>query len=281
MLRSFSILLFLGLCLGCASAQTPFVLASTPAEPGLPWLAPAALEGPSSSDIAVTALPLTNGFELPRMAPDLALQAYEKRVEQQNAQLASYSVSTVIHAELPDTSQSGEYELERHYVAPRTLQFKAIRFTGDNFVKTNVIARLLQSEVDHLQKDDLGATALSPVNYKFSYKGTNDIEGRVVHVFQVKPRKKRAGLFKGRIYLDAYTGSLARVEGNVVKSPSFFVKRVDFVQEYSDIDGFTLPTHVHSEARARIVGRAVVDIYQRDYQPVASSTQARQQVPTL
>ena len=147
--------------------------------------------------------------------------------------------------------------------------------------RPNVIARLLQSEVDHLQKDDLSMTALSPANYKFSYKGASDVDGRAVHVFQVKPRKKRAGLFKGRIFLDAFNGNMVRAEGSVVKSPSFFVKKVEFVQDYADVDGFTLPTHVHSEAIARIVGRTVVDIYQRNYQPVASPVQASQQTPTL
>lgn len=286
MMRSFLIFLAVGLCItGSAWAQTPFAIASGSVVDGSLWYGLPAIDGavPSSmvADADRTPLPLSAPVSLPRMAPDLALQTYENRVSLQNAQLAAYSASTLIRAELPETSQSGEFELERHYVAPHTLQFKAIRFTGDSFVKTNVIARLLQSEVDHLQKDDLSLTALSPANYKFSYKGTNDIEGRVLHVFQVKPRKKRAGLFKGRIYLDAYSGSLVRAEGNVVKSPSFFIKRVEFVQDYADVNGFTLPTHVHSEARARIVGRAVVDIYQRDYQPVASPVQARQQAPTM
>jgi hypothetical protein len=57
-----------------------------------------------------------------------------------------------------------------------------------------------------------------------------------------------------------------------VKSPSLFIKKVDFVQDYADIGPFTLPVHVHSEATARIVGRAIVDVYQRDYQPVANSS---------
>ncbi len=279
MMRSFLIFLVVGLCITAfASAQTPFAITPVSAANGLLWpVVPVSMVAPSDNPPPSLVSPVA----LPRMAPDLALQTFENRVSLQNAQLASYSASTLIRAELPDTSQSGEFELERHYVAPRTLQFKAVHFSGDNFVKTNVIARLLQSEVDHLQKDDLSMTALSPANYKFSYKGTGDVDGRSVHVFQVKPRKKRAGLFKGRICLDAYSGSLVRAEGSVVKSPSFFIKKVEFVQYYADVNGFTLPTHVHSEARARIVGRAVVDIYQSDYQPVAIPVQARQHTPTL
>jgi len=212
---------------------------------------------------------------LPRMAPELALQVYRGRMNLQAAELSSYSARTLIRAELPDTQQSGEYELQRHYSAPHQLAFKAVRFTGDNFVKSNVILRLLQSEADHVQKDDPAMNAISPANYKFSYKGTAELGDRIVHVYQIKPREKRAGLFKGRIYLDVYSGSMVRAEGRLVKSPSWFVKKLEFVQDYADIDSFTFPVHIHSEAQARIVGRAVVDIYHSDYQPVSSLSQAK------
>lgn len=214
------------------------------------------------------------GTELPVMSADLALQSYLHRAALQPVQLASYSAVTVIHAELPDSAQQGEFELERNYNAPHTLLFKPIRFVGDKFVKSNVIARLLQSEVDHVQKDDRGETAISPANYKFSNKGRTEVQGRLAYVYQVKPHHKRAGLFKGHMYLDARSGSLLRVEGNVVKSPSFFVSHIQFVQDYGDFDSFTFPVHVHSEARARLVGRTIIDITHTHYVPVPVQNQA-------
>lgn len=213
---------------------------------------------------------------LPRMAPELALQVYHGRAVIQAQQLAGYSATTVIHAELPETAQQGEFVVQRRYSAPHTLQFTPVRFSGDGFVKSNVITRLLQSEVEHVKQDDGGQTAISKENYKFSYKGSSKIEGRTVHVFQLKPRSKRPGLFKGKIYLDAYTGSLVRAEGGVVKSPSFFVKKIEFIQDYVDVGNFTFPLYIHSEARARVIGRTVVDICHHDYQPVSTSLQATQ-----
>jgi hypothetical protein len=215
---------------------------------------------------------ITAPVALPRMAPELALQVYHGRWVIQAQQLAAYSAVTVIRAELPDTAQQGEFEVQRHFEAPHTLQFTAMHYTGDGFVKTNVITRLLQSEVDHVKQDDGAITAITNQNYKFGYKGTAEINKRAVHVFQVKPRKKRAGLFKGRIYLDAHTGSLVRAEGSVVKSPSFFVKKIEFVQDYADIDNFTFPVHIRTNALARVIGRTVVDIFHRDYQPTSSAS---------
>jgi hypothetical protein len=281
-----TIFLFGLLATGVAAAQSPFLIASGANSDTLsPFgllsdtvsLPMYALIPPASRTVPELIVPVA----LPRMAPELALQTYERRAALQSTWLVSYKATTLIRASLPDTSQYGEFELQRHYAAPRTLEFKAVRFSGDGFVKTNVITRLLQSEVDRVQKDDTSLTALSSANYKFSFKGTSEIDGRLLHVYQVKPRKKRAGLFKGRVYLDAHTGSLARAEGSVVKSPSFFIKKIEFVQDYEDIGGFTFPVRIHSEASARIVGRAIVDIYQSNYQPVTNTTEATQRIPSL
>lgn len=250
--------------------------------------------GPRALDGAIPALPAYNEMAprsstpdisapvaLPRMAPELALQVYHGRSVIQAQQLAAYSAVTTIRAELPDTAQQGEFELQRHFEAPHTLQFTALHYTGDGFVKSNVITRLLQSEVDHVKQDDNGLTAITSQNYKFSYKGTSEINNRLLHVYQLKPRSKRPGLFKGRIYLDAHTGSLVRAEGSVVKSPSFFVKKIDFVQDYADVDNFTFPVHIHTNALARVIGRTVVDIFHRDYEPTqAQAGQSARETPS-
>jgi len=277
---SFIAALFLCLTVG-AAGQAPVLVAKSNAVDGLSPIA--FLSGDGSTMFATsgpaadrTAAVLAAPVSLPRMSPELALQAYQGRSVLQTATLISYSANTRINAQLPDTSQHGEFELERHYSAPHTLEFKAVNFTGDGFVKSNIITRLLQSEVDHVEKDDTSLTAITPANYKFSFKGTSQLDGRIVHVYQLKPRKKRVGLFKGRLYLDVFTGSLVRVEGSAVKSPSFFIKKIEFVQDYTDIGSFTLPMHIHSEASTRLVGRAIVDIYHTDYRPIGNATLATQ-----
>jgi hypothetical protein len=201
------------------------------------------------------------------MSPELALETYQQRAARQSETLGEYTASTTIDAELPDSSQRGELVVKRHYVAPKTLSFQAVSFQGDKFVKSNVIARMLQSEVEHVERQETAQTAITPANYKFSYAGTENIAGRAVYVYDVKPRQKRPGLFRGKIFVDAASGSLRRAGGSLVKSGSFFVKKVDFVQDYADFSDFTLPVHMHSEAKARIIGRAVVDIVNQDYAP--------------
>lgn len=250
-----------------ASAQAPL-------PPRYSFAAVASLSSPSAPDQPKIDLP---GTPLPRLAPELALQLFMEHSADQAQRLVEYTDETVIVAELPDTSQSGEYELVRNFSAqPRSLSFKSVKFTGDSFVKNSVITRLLQSEVDHVQKGDPAASAISEANYKFSYKGTDEIDGAPVHVFHLKPRRKDPNLFKGKIYVDVRTGSLRRAEGTVSKSPSFFIRKIEFVQDFQDIDGVTVPVEMRSTTKARIIGKAIVSIFHRGYRVKVNPAQ----VPT-
>ena len=201
------------------------------------------------------------------MAPELALSTYQVRSDKQLSDLGSYTDTTVIEAELPSSQQKGKFELERTYAAPRSVAFRALHFVGDGFVKTNVIVRWLQSEVDRVQKGDGAATALNDKNYKFSYKTADELDGHQVYIYQVKPRRKAEGLFKGRVFIDARSGSIRRAEGTLVKSPSFFLKKIEFVQDYGDFDGFSLPVHLHSVVQTRLVGPTILDVQHSDYHP--------------
>lgn len=229
--------------------------------------APAVAADGGIRDASAIVRDLPSTVALPRMSPELALQVYEQRQQQQSAKLAGYSDQTVMVADLPDTRQKGEYELQRSYAAPNSLKFKPLKYEGDNFVKNNVLVRLLQSEVDHTMKQEGPLTAINSTNYKFSLKATDSLDGRTVYVYNVKPHKKRVGLFKGKIYIDASSGTLLRAEGSMVKSPSIFIRKMEFVQDYADIAGFMLPIHIHSVAKVRVIGRTIVDIFHRDYQP--------------
>jgi len=213
-----------------------------------------------------TALPVNVSTSLPRMSPELALETYLERLQRQTLELGAYTAKTVIEADLPSTAQHGEFELMRSYSAPNTLKFQPVRFQGDGFVKSNVIARLLQSETSHVEKNQGYATAINDFNYKFSFRGDDQIGGRVVHVYAVKPREKRVGLFKGHISVDVTTGSLVRAEGEFVKSPSVFIKKIEFVQDFTDVAGFTLPVHMHSVADTRVSGKAIVEVDNHGYQ---------------
>jgi len=179
--------------------------------------------------------------------------------------LAGYSDKTLIKAELPDKGQTGEFLLRRDFWAPRSLAYSAVSSRGDGFVRHQVIARLLDGEVSKVQKGESPSLTIIEPNYKFSFKGVEDMAGRPLYVFDVKPRRKKAGLFKGKILIDCRFGHIVRAMGKLCPSPSWWIKKVEFVQDYTDVDNFTLPIGSQVNVVARIVGRISITILHSGY----------------
>jgi hypothetical protein len=204
---------------------------------------------------------------MPALRPEQALQAFLNHDRWQALTLQGCTDNTLVVAVLPDAAQRGVFELQRAFVAPRSLKYKPVNFTGDTFVKSEVVSRMLQAEVDHVEKNDRSQTALTEANYKFSYKSEQKLDEHEIYMYQVKPRHKKAGLFKGHIYLDVHNGNLTRSEGSIVKPSSFFVRKIEFVQDYVEIHHFIFPVHLHTTAHLRVLGRVIFDVYHRDYQP--------------
>lgn len=200
------------------------------------------------------------------LSPAQALRSYQQRAILQQATLAGYSDEKTIDAEIPTMSKNGHLLLRRTFSAPRSLIYTGVTFVGDNFVKSNVIYRLLSADVERVQDETGRKQAILDNNYKFSYKGTETIDGRVLYAFTLKPIRKDPGMFKGKVLIDPLNGHMVRALGRLSKSPSFWVKRVDFVQDYYDVGKFTMVSQIQSVSQARMVGRVVVNIHHRKYE---------------
>lgn len=162
-----------------------------------------------------------------------------------------------IDAKLPKLEKRGELTALRFVSRLGKITYKALGFSGDNTVKQEVIARYLSLETEDR---DTSSVAVTPTNYKFQLKAVLTQGDRKTYIFQLNPKKKRVGLFKGELWLDAATGMPVRESGRWVKSPSVFVKKVEFVQEFELQDGVALPSHIESTIDTHIAGKAELSI---------------------
>ncbi len=162
-------------------------------------------------------------------------------------------MDVAIDAKLPRLEKQGKLIARRTISTLGKIGYKILGFQGDDTIKQEVIARFIQAEVEQTRSDDV---AITPANYKFRHKGTIEQNGQRTELFQITPKKKRVGLFKGDLWLDAKTGMPVRESGQFVKTPSVFLKKVEFVQEYEIKDGIAIPKHLASTADVRLVGRA-------------------------
>ncbi len=164
-----------------------------------------------------------------------------------------------IDAAVPELRKQGKLHALRSITKLGKITFHVLGFTGDNTVKTEVIARYLKAEVDAAEE---GANrSITPENYKFKYKRADELHGRQVYVLHVTPRFKKVGLFKGEVWLDAETYMPVRESGSFVKSPSIFLKKVQFVREYDLQNGVSIPERLESKADVRFIGPVELNIH--------------------
>jgi outer membrane lipoprotein-sorting protein len=186
--------------------------------------------------------------------PDGIVEKYLEATRTQKEAMRGVQMEVSLEARLPRLEKHGRLRALRTISKLGMITYKALGFSGDSMIKNQVIARYLDGES---QTRDIGITR---ANYKFKYKGQVQRDGRKVYVLQVTPRKKVVGLFRGELWLDAETSMPVREAGQFVKSPSMFLKKIEFVRDYQMQDGVAVPKHVESTANVRVLGRAELSI---------------------
>jgi hypothetical protein len=210
---------------------------------------------PASASASLTPTPWTE-----------VLDRYLAANREQQSRLHDSTMEVDIEASLPRLKKEGSLHALRQVTRLGQISYQAVRSAGDKMVRKDVIARYLSAETEASNgsvtlNGKPESIAISPENYKFKYKGLSaDASGRPVHVFQVNPRKKRVGLYKGELWVDAETYLPLRESGRLVRNPSVFLKKVEFVREYEIQDGLALPSKIESRVDTRVVGVAQLKI---------------------
>lgn len=192
--------------------------------------------------------------------PSAIIDQYVAVSKAQESRLQDALMQVDIEAELPTLHKSGRlHALRRISSFGRRITYDALHFEGDHSIKNDVIARYLTAESEAL-KSEPATFAVTPANYKFKYKGLIETGGRSVYAFQVTPRKKKAGLFVGELWLDRETHLRVRESGRLVKNPSVFLRKIQFVRDYGIEGGVAIPTHTQYTVDTRLVGKANLSI---------------------
>ena len=78
----------------------------------------------------------------------------------------------------------------------------------------------------------------------------------------------------GELWLDTRTYMPIRESGRLVKNPSVFLKKVEFVRDYVVENGISIPKHIKSKVETRIVGTADISIEYTNLQKLQEQTPA-------
>lgn len=166
-----------------------------------------------------------------------------------------------ISAQLPKLKEQGRLKLLRKISRLGQITYSKIgEFVGDKTIQHEVIARYLEMETGSGDTPQGESIAITPQNYKFRLKTKMTAGAKRIYVFELTPKRKAVGLFKGELWLDGATGMPIKESGTLVKNPSIFLKSIAFVNEFSIHDGVAWPSRVICHVDTRIAGRADLDI---------------------
>ncbi len=192
------------------------------------------------------------------------LGRYVKAMQLQESHPQAVSMDVDMDADLPKLKKHGRFHAFRFITRVGQVFYDKRRFEGDNTIKKEVIGRYLQAEKD-AQSQYGAAVSVTPVNYKFKYKGMTDYVGRPAYVFQVSPKKKEIGLYKGELWVNKETDLPLRQWGELVRNPSMFLKNVYFVRDYQIYDGVSVPRRLISDVSTRLFGNAHLTIWYENF----------------
>jgi hypothetical protein len=157
------------------------------------------------------------------------------------------------------------------YQAPGTKEFIIESETGSKLIIERVFKKLLQSEKEALEAENLRRTALNEQNYVFTLEGYEITSAGSMYVLSVEPRRKEKFLYSGRIWIDGEDFAVVRIEAEPAKNPSFWTRSTKIEHRYVKVNDFWLPTHNRSLTSVRLGGRADLTIEYMDYRVTPAS----------
>jgi hypothetical protein len=156
-----------------------------------------------------------------------------------------------------------------------TKYFEVTSEDGWKSASKHVLRPMLATESDSSHPDTRPRNRITADNYTFRLIDVEPLDSRTAYVIEAMPKREDKSLFRGRIWVDTEDYALARVEGEPAKNPSFWTRKVEFVQQYHKAGAYWYPAETRSVTEARIFGTTDVSIRYFDYKPaLGAPTQA-------
>jgi hypothetical protein len=160
----------------------------------------------------------------------------------------SYRATRRLEAEHGD--KRGWLEATTEYSPASGFRYRITAEGGADYIRERVLRPVLDEESAAIARGGATFAALTGINYTFTPNGVG-ADGLIT--VMLSPRRKDRDLVDGTMFLQG-DGALVRLQGRLVKSPSFWVKHVDIVRSYRRIEGAVVPVSLESKAQLRMLG---------------------------
>jgi hypothetical protein len=198
--------------------------------------------------------------------PDLntILSRMEQAQAESHARMSAYSVTREYKFFGDDQQHAKSQVLAKVDFAPPDQKNYTIEQSSGSGQGEKITRKVLDHEKKMMKGDN--SSALSRENYDFEYLRCEPINGRRAYVLQLLPKRNEKNLVKGVAWVDAETFHPLRVEGEPMKSPSWWVKSVRYSFTFGPVADMWLQTGMQAVANVRLLGQHTMIARDVNYQ---------------
>jgi hypothetical protein len=219
---------------------------------GMVGATPTAMDARCAARALLVLLPAALVTGLQAANPDLADTCIRQFLSQDDTQPAYRAVRRL---EAENGKRSGWLEAVTEYSPDAGFRYEVTGEGGSEYIRSKVLHAVLDGEREVVGRGETRRSSLAVANYTFQVTGVG--EDGLVSVL-LSPRRRERVLVSGRMFLAPGDGRLVRLEGQLAKSPSFWITNVTIVRTYDRIAGRVMPVAMESHAQMRMLGRATL-----------------------
>jgi hypothetical protein len=152
-----------------------------------------------------------------------------------------------------DSKADSEVAAEVNFRPPAFEGYRIQRSSGSSRGQ-QLVRTILDHEVEATSKENKASIAISRDNYNFDYIGEATLDGQPCYVLRMKPKRKEKDLISGDVWVDKHSFFVRQIEGEVEKTPSWWLKKVRVRLVFADLEGVWVQTNMEANADVRFVG---------------------------
>ena len=138
------------------------------------------------------------------------------------------------------------------FAPPSTRSYTIQKTTGSGRGE-QVVRRILDQETQASDKQ-MQAASVTSDNYDFAYVGEAAVDGQRCYRLGLHPKRRDKSLVTGEALVDQRTFQVRSIEGDLAKTPSWWLKKVHVRMAFADVQGTWLETNMQAVAEVRIFG---------------------------
>jgi len=204
------------------------------------------------------------GILPPAMPLEAILQSMQKAQTAVRPQ-ASYQVIREYRLSgAKDSKADSEVVAEINFEPPASKRYSIQRSSGSSR-GAQLVRRVLDHEVEATSNETNARTAISSDNYNFNFVGEATLDGQSCYVLGLKPKRKENNLISGQVWVDKNSFLIRQIEGEVEKTPSWWLKKLRVRLVFADLEGIWVQTSMEAIADVRVVGAHTLTSRLLDY----------------